>query len=220
MLDARCLTGAALDAHVAESWNWFRSIGSPRKWVAPLVGYSDPAFRQLAREAGAQIAHTQMLDAGGWARSELFRLQNDLASDDGPLVVQLGGSRPEHLRAAAEMLAALPTIAGVELNLGCPQRCAKKFKFGAFLAEDVPNLRACVLALRAGVDAGSTRRPSPDARGWSRCALLCKIRCFARVEDTLAYARLLQGLGAHLVTCHGRTRHDGGGRRTGAQLAR
>lgn len=219
-LDEGCLSGAALDAHVAESHAWYASVGSPRLWVAPLVAYSDASFRQLARECGAHIAHTQMLDAGGWSRSVSYRRLHEIATDGGPLVVQLGGSRAEQLGAAAEMLAALPTVAGIELNLGCPQRCARKLRYGSFLAEDVANLRRCVAAMRAGVDAGSARRPPPPPGGGAmRCALLCKIRCFGRVEDTVAYARLLEALGAHLVTVHGRTRHQGGGRHTGSNLA-
>lgn len=231
-LDDTCLTGAALDQHVAESRAWFASVGCPRLWVAPLVGYSDPSFRQLARECGADIAHTQMLDAGGWSRSSTYRAIHDVATDSGPLIVQLGGSRAEQLGQAAEELAALPTVAGVELNLGCPQRCARKLRFGAFLAEDVSNLRRCVAAMRRGVDAGSARRPARPAQSSgaegsgaggalnpTRCALLCKIRCFGQLEETLAYARLLQALGAHCVTVHGRTRHHGGGRHTGTTLA-
>ena len=147
MPDERCLSGEALEAHVAEARAWFKSIGAPRLWVAPLVGYSDASFRQLARECGANIAHTQMLDSGGWVCSPSYRALHDLESDEGPLIVQLGGSRAAQLAGAAEMLAALPSVAGVELNLGCPQRCARQAGFGAFLAEDVDNLRECVHAM-------------------------------------------------------------------------
>lgn len=214
-----CLSGEQLDAHVSSAWEWYASVGSPRRWLAPLVGYSDAAFRQLAREAGAEMASTQMLDAGGWCRSASYRAQHALDSDSGPLIVQLGGSVPEHLRASAAHIAAShPRVCAVELNLGCPQRCARKTRMGAYLAEDVPNLRACVLALRAGVAEGNAAR---RAAGHAvRCAVLTKVRCFAELERTLAYARLLEALGSDLVTVHGRTRHWGGGRRTGANLAR
>ena len=36
--------------------------------LAPLAGYSDKAFRQLAREHGADIAVTEMVSAEGLAR--------------------------------------------------------------------------------------------------------------------------------------------------------
>ena len=36
------------------AWAWFESIGSPQQWVAPLVGYSEPAFRLLCRHYGAE----------------------------------------------------------------------------------------------------------------------------------------------------------------------
>ncbi len=65
-----------------------------------------------------------MIDAAGYARSENYRKQFPFVPEDRPLIVQLGGSDPADLAAAAALAA--PFCDGVELNIGCPQRCARK----------------------------------------------------------------------------------------------
>ena len=65
-----------------------------------------------------------MIDASGYARSESYRNQYPFIPEDRPLIVQLGGSDPTDLAAAAAFAA--PFCDGIELNIGCPQRCARK----------------------------------------------------------------------------------------------
>ena len=119
------------------AWKWYESIGAPKLFVAPLVGYSEPAFRLLCRSYGADIASTPMIDAAGYVASERYRAEFAFTGGtaDRPLTVQLGGSEPAPLAAAAALVA--PFCDAVELNMGCPQRCAKKNGSGAFLMEDV-----------------------------------------------------------------------------------
>jgi hypothetical protein len=38
--DAACMCATA-----AAGWAWFESVGSPRYWLAPMVGQSEAAFR-------------------------------------------------------------------------------------------------------------------------------------------------------------------------------
>ena len=195
------------------AWKWYESIGAPKLFVAPLVGYSEPAFRLLCRSYGADIASTPMIDAAGYVASERYR--NEFAftggSDDRPLTVQLGGSEPAPLAAAAALVA--PFCDAVELNMGCPQRCAKKNGSGAFLMEDLARATRCIAAMRRAVDAHNAASSEP------RVATVVKIRCFGDVQRTVALAQALENAGAEMITVHGRTRHAGGGRRTAAQLA-
>ena len=195
------------------AWKWYESIGAPKLFVAPLVGYSEPAFRLLCRSYGADIASTPMIDAAGYVASERYR--NEFAftggKEDRPLTVQLGGSEPAPLAAAAALVA--PFCDAVELNMGCPQRCAKKNGSGAFLMEDLARATRCIAAMRSAVDAHNAASSGP------RVATVVKIRCFDDVPRTVALAQALEAAGAEMITVHGRTRHAGGGRRTAAQLA-
>merc|ERR1712138_265225 len=54
------------------AWRWYESIGAPKLFVAPLVGYSEPAFRLLCRRdietsspsrAGAKIDRSRRSSA-------------------------------------------------------------------------------------------------------------------------------------------------------------
>ena len=195
------------------AWKWYESIGAPKLFVAPLVGYSEPAFRLLCRSYDADIASTPMIEAAGYVASERYR--NEFAftggSEDRPLTTQLGGSEPAPLAAAAALVA--PFCDAVELNMGCPQRCAKKNGSGAFLMEDLARATRCIAAMRRAVDAHNAASSGP------RVATVVKIRCFDDVPRTVALARALEAAGAEMITVHGRTRHAGGGRRTAAQLA-
>ena len=159
----------SLGLHRSSSWAWYHEMGRPRVWLAPLVGYSDVAFRLLARSCGADVCHTQMIDAGracrdeAYARSFFAAAGTDLAALDRPLIAQLGGGDPEEVGAAAAVLARVASVDGIELNMGCPQQCAKKGGYGAFLMEDVNRATACVSAIRAALV------------GLNSCGTLCKI---------------------------------------------
>lgn len=205
---------APSSSHVSESWNWFRSIGSPKLWLAPMVDYSDTAFRLLARRCGAQICHTQMLDPQSVVEDASYRLKH-IGGDLGPLVCQLGGRDPSLLAKAAQALLEeddARIIRGICLNMGCPQRCAKRGGYGAFLMEDAEQAQLCIKAIATSIKEFNRDRPTT-------CGVLCKIRCFEDVEETIRYARLMQNAGAFAITVHGRTRSQGGGRFTGQWAA-
>jgi len=172
------------------AWKWYESIGAPKLFVAPLVGYSEPAFRLLCRSYGADIASTPMIDAAGYVASERYRAEFAFTGGtaDRPLTVQLGGSEPAPLAAAAALVA--PFCDAVELNMGCPQRCAKKNGSGAFLMEDLARATRCIAAMRRAVDAHNAASSGP------RVATVVKIRCFDDVPRTVALARALEAAGA------------------------
>jgi len=106
--------------------------------------------------------------------------------------------------AAAALLAA-PYCDAVEVNVGCPQRCAKKGGYGAFLMSR-PSLLCEIVA--------AMRRVLP-----SSIPVLCKIRVFEDAHETLKLARKVEQAGCGCVTVHGRTREQGGGRATGRVAA-
>jgi tRNA-dihydrouridine synthase 1 len=78
----------------------------------------------------------------------------------------------------------------VDLNLGCPQRIAKKGYYGAFLMDDLPRVEALVTRAAASL----------------RVPVSCKVRLFPDLGATIAYARMLERSGCSLLAVHGRTR--------------
>lgn len=89
------------------------------------------------------------------------------------------------------------------MNLGCPQACALKDHFGAFLAEKMPDKAiACIKAMRQNIDA--THRAKQQMEGGnqekpSRPRLSCKIRLFDSDDQTLAFAKQLVEAGCELL---------------------
>jgi len=187
-------------------WAWYESVGSPTQWLAPLVDYSDPAFRLLCRRYGAEMCSTPMIDEGAYSKYEDYRERYKfLGEEDRPLIAQFGGSDPEALARCAAMVA--PYVDAVELNLGCPQRCARAGGFGAFLMESPEKAAACVRAIAAALRTHNMGMSPAKGNGTQPyVACLCKIRCFDEISRTLAFASMLQDSGCECLTVHGRTR--------------
>jgi hypothetical protein len=110
-----------------------------RFWCAPMVAGSELAFRLLVRERGCGVASTPMLSANGFAaNAQLCDMVFDALPDsqvDRPLIVQFAANDPLTLLRAARCVEA--QCDAVEINVGCPQHCAKRGHFGAYLLEEV-----------------------------------------------------------------------------------
>jgi tRNA-dihydrouridine synthase len=196
--------------HVVDAWKWFHSHGSPRYWVAPLVGLSDKSFRILCRRHGAHMCHTEMTDPGGFARSDFYRTQalgiereND-GKLDRPLVLQLGSSHIPKLLEAIRVAVSLQRVDAIELNCGCPQQCARKGNYGSFLL-DPPRQTTLLHIIRTIRNSQELPQDMP---------LLVKMRVLESIGDTADLAKRIVEAGAGILTVHGRTRHQGGGSKT------
>eukprot|EP00966_Prymnesium_polylepis_P202117 4682456-Prymnesium_polylepis.1 len=96
----------------------------------------------LARRHGAQCCWTPMLHADQLAAPDGRYLAEHFDADsdpfDRPLVVQLCGSDAPTLLAAARLVQG--RCDAVEINCGCPQGCARRGGYGAFLLDDPATL--------------------------------------------------------------------------------
>ena len=110
---------------------------------------------------------------------------------DRPLLVQLGGSDFEELRAVALLVQAETTTASTH-NFGCPQRCAEQGRYGAFLLRSRGSVRRLVTRL--------TRR-------W-RCLSPPRCKDLPDVKATVEFAKMLEEAGVAAVAVHGRRREQ------------
>lgn len=108
------------------------------------------------------------------------------------MVVQFCSNDPDDLVEAAKLIQ--DTCDAIDLNLGCPQHIAKSGNYGAFLC----NQRELVVRM---VEKAARELKVP---------IFVKIRRQETVEDTVAYARMLEAAGAWLITVHGRTKEQKG----------
>lgn len=116
--------------------------------VAPMMDCTDRHCRYFLRLLSPRIRlYTEMLTAAALVRGDSRRwLRFDPAEH--PVAIQLGGSDPALLAAAAR-LAAAEGYDEINLNAGCPSERVSEGAFGACLMK-VPGVVAdCVAALRS-----------------------------------------------------------------------
>eukprot|EP00898_Chlorokybus_atmophyticus_P004597 jgi/Chlat1/5138/Chrsp33S05131 len=185
--------GLAL-THSERAWAHFRKLGSPKHHVAPMVDQSELPFRMLCRRYGADAAYTPMLHSRLFKEGAAYRDEHfTTCAEDRPLWVQFCANDPDVLLEAARYVE--PHCDYIDINLGCPQRIAKRGRYGAFLMDDIPLICRMVNKL-------ATNLSTPVS---------VKIRRFRDIEETVRYAKQLEEAGASLIAVHGRTREEKSG---------
>jgi tRNA-dihydrouridine synthase 1 len=171
------------------AWDFWRSMGSPKFHVAPMVDQSELAFRELCRRYGATCAYTPMIHARLFVESPKYREEIFTTHiTDRPLLVQFCANDPDMLLEAAKLVA--PHCDGVDINFGCPQRIAKKGNYGAYLMDQWDVVHDLIYKLHKEL-------PVP---------VTAKIRVYDDLETSIKYAKMVEAAGAQLVAVHGRTR--------------
>ncbi|XP_054808426.1 uncharacterized protein LOC129310566 isoform X2 [Prosopis cineraria] len=161
-----------------------------------MVDNSELPFRMLCRKYGAQAAYTPMLHSRIFTETEKYRKEEfTTCKEDRPLFVQFCANDPDTLLEAARRVE--PYCDYVDINLGCPQRIARRGNYGAFLMDNLPLVKSLVEKLALNL----------------QVPVSCKIRIFPNLEDTLNYARMLEEAGCSLLAVHGRTRDEKDGKK-------
>ncbi|CEM30647.1 unnamed protein product [Vitrella brassicaformis CCMP3155] len=175
------------------SWDVWTSLGSPRYVCSPMVSQSEAAFRMMTRKYGADLACTPMVHSRIVLEHPkiMARVMEDVQfADDRPLSVQLCGNSPPHFIEAAKALEPFADV--TDINLGCPQGCARSGGYGAFLLEDLSTVVRIVDGLRSHL----TKPVS------------AKIRLLPSWERTVDTVRALEAAGVAFICVHGRTRFN------------
>lgn len=118
--------------------------------VAPMMDWTDRQCRTFHRTLSRRARlYTEMVTTGAVLHGDRDRL---LGFDDveQPVAVQLGGSDPRDLAAAAR-IAADYGYAEINLNVGCPSDRVQEGRFGACLMREPALVGACVAAMKAAV---------------------------------------------------------------------
>jgi len=181
------------EAHIQRAWAWWVSVGNPRFIMAPMVGQSDLPYRQLVRRYGVGLCYTPMYEheliLEGAFDAELSQLEGRNA-DGGPLVLQISGNFPRDMLSAARRVQNL--CDAIDVNFGCPQRCAREGNYGAYLMSQPDTMCAIVRTLSDGLDV----------------PVVAKMRILESLDDTLELAWRLQAAGASALAVHGRLIHQ------------
>lgn len=176
-------------------------------------------WKTLSTEDRLDIWKDVKIDGAGRTNSMNetgYLMLHDTCRDDTcNLVVQLSGSTPNNLHNATTALLEMFTNnndgtlpVGIDLNLGCPQKCAEDEGFGAFLVErNAEGAVECIASMRLAIVEFCQKNLIS-----SKPTLSAKIRLLDSVEDTIAFARKLRNAGIDYIAIHCRNRvakHDG-----------
>ncbi|KAJ3268760.1 tRNA-dihydrouridine(16/17) synthase [NAD(P)(+)]-like protein [Terramyces sp. JEL0728] len=192
----QALIGGQLILQLVEmlgGYELYKSLGSPKHLVAPMVEQSELAWRLLSRKYNAHLTYTPMFHAKLFSENQKYRQENWIYNEaDQPLVVQFCANDPQYFLSAAKLVQEF--ACAVDLNLGCPQGIAKRGHYGAFLMDDWDTISAIVKLAHQELDIPIT----------------CKIRIYPELEKTIRYAKMLQDSGCQMLTVHGRFREQKG----------
>jgi nifR3 family TIM-barrel protein len=162
---------------------------------SPLAGVSDRIFRSLVRRwAPDALLFTEMVNATSLELGHGLQKVQDLASETGPIGVQLFDHRPGAMADAARRAEAAGAFL-IDINMGCPVKKIARKGGGSGLIRD-PDLAARIVdTVSAAVHIPVTVK---TRLGWC-----------GSDADPVNWCRQLESAGAQLLTLHGRTREQG-----------
>jgi len=134
--------------------NFWQKINKPILALAPLAGFTDSAFRQIATEYGVDVVYSEMASATALFYNQIATL-NLLKFDkqkEKNYVVQLFGSDPDHFAVAAKIVTQKIKPQGIDINLGCPVGKVIKQGAGAALMADLVKAHAVIKAVCDNTD--------------------------------------------------------------------
>ena len=121
-----------------------------RLCVAPMMDWTDRHCRYLHRLlAPTALLYTEMVHSAAVVRGATGRLL-DNGEARGPVALQLGGSDPEEMAAAARRGEEFG-YAEININVGCPSDRVQSGQFGACLMARPELVAACVARMRSAV---------------------------------------------------------------------
>lgn len=178
----------------APSLPWFVPGAFPL-YLAPMAGVTDPVFRTLCKQLGADVMVTEFVSAEGviqaWERNRRYVRFEEAHR---PLGIQIFGAVPAHMAEAARIIAGEMHPDFIDLNGGCPVPKVVGKNGGSSLLKDLPLLERIARALVAAV--GSETPVTAKIRtGWDSRSLCAQEAC-ARLQDA----------GVAAIAIHGRTR--------------
>ena len=164
-------------------------------YLAPMAGVTDPIFRTLCKEAGADVMETEFVSAEGvlqaWQRNRRYV---EFEQQHRPLGIQIFGSVPEHAAAAARIIVDALHPDFLDINAGCPVPKVVGKNGGSSLLKDLPLLQniAAAVVKELGNDCPVTTK---IRLGWDAQSI-CAPEAVIRLQDA----------GVQSITIHGRTR--------------
>ena len=153
---------------------------------------SDPPFRALCKENGADVVYTEFISSEGLIRDAAKSVQKlDIYEKERPVGIQIFGANLDSMLRSVEIVeASKPDI--IDINFGCPVKKVVSKGAGAGILRDIP----LMVKLTAEMAKHTSLPLTVKTRlGWDHESI--------RIVEV---AERLQDAGAKAISIHGRTR--------------
>lgn len=160
--------------------------------LAPMEDVSDPPFRFVCKQQGADLMYTEFISSEGLIRHAAKSTQKlDIFEYERPIGIQLFGSEIDSMKEAAIIAtAAHPDL--IDINYGCPVKQVACKGAGAALLRDIPKM----VSMTAEIVKSTHLPVTVKTRlGWDDST-----------KNVTEVAERLQDIGIKALTVHGRTR--------------
>ena len=160
--------------------------------LAPMEDVSDPPFRALCKENGADVVYTEFISSEGLIRDAAKSIQKlDIYEKERPVGIQIFGANIESMIQSVEIVeASKPDI--IDINFGCPVKKVVSKGAGAGILKDIPLMVKLTEAMVKKTNLPITVK---TRLGWDQDSI-----------HILEVAERLQDVGCAAISIHGRTR--------------
>ena len=161
-------------------------------FLAPMEDVTDPSFRHVCKQFGADMVYTEFISSDGLIRDAAKSLEKMKISDDErPVGIQIYGHLPDPMVEAAKMAErAAPDV--IDINFGCPVKKIANRGAGSGMMREPDKI---VEITRRIVNAVKLPVTVKTRLGWDENSLIIP-----------ELAERLQDVGIAALTIHGRTR--------------
>ena len=160
--------------------------------LAPMEDVSDPPFRAVCKQNGADLMFTEFISSEGLIRHAEKSVQKlDIYDYERPIGIQIFGDKIESMRQAAAIAEeADPEI--IDINYGCPVKKVACKGAGAGILLDLPKMQEMTAEIVKRVNKPVTVK---TRLGWDDSTI--------KIQEV---AHRLQDVGIQALSIHGRTR--------------
>lgn len=170
------------------------SLGEFPLLLAPMEDVSDPPFRAVCKENGADLMYTEFISSEGLIRDAIKSRQKlDIFDYEKPIGIQIFGGDEEAMSMATSIVnVTQPDL--VDINFGCPVKKVVTKGAGAGVLKDVDLMVRLTEAVVKSTDLPVTVK---TRLGWDESS--------KNIEEV---AERLQDVGIKALSIHGRTRQQ------------
>jgi len=160
--------------------------------LAPMEDVSDPPFRALCKQHGADLMFTEFISSEGLIRQAAKGMKKlDIFEQERPIGIQLFGGSEDAMEEAARIAEAVrPDL--IDINYGCPVHKVVSKGAGACLLQDIDKMVRLTDKVVKAVKLPVTVK---TRLGWSD-----------QTKNIMEVAERLQDVGIQALSIHGRTR--------------